>query len=361
MAANKERTPTWPVERDLLELDAEALALQIPQERAQAKAERRQVAYGNLAQEQRREALATVPDFWGTVYGDTNGILALFSGTRSEKSLTDPRSAYFRWPADTPQALHWLADQADAERELYQCAHLLTRPPRRKENAAPLASLYVDLDHDQLADQVPTPTVIIESSPGRLQAYWRLTSPVPPAAGEILNRRLAHTLGADKTGWDLTQLLRIPATTNHKYPDQPTVKVLLHTDRAYDVETVENTLADLPPLRGLTAPPRPVEAYPTEPNGARPPASLSAAARKVWEGETVKRKEDGSVDRSAALIQIARVLYEHGMSRPLLVAALQERDASLGWKKYSGRRDAQRQYEAVAELVERGARTQHRQ
>jgi hypothetical protein len=94
--------------------------------------------------------------------------------------------------------------------------------------------------------------------------------------------------------------------------------------------------------------------------GDEPPVPLSNAARLVWEGKTVKRKPDGTVDRSAALVQIGRVLFEQGISREQLVAALAERDASLGWEKYTHRRDAEAQYEAVASVVERGAKTKRR-
>jgi hypothetical protein len=71
---------------------------------------------------------------------------------------------------------------------------------------------------------LPRPTAILESSPGRLQMWWRLDSEVAPEIGEELNRRLAYAMGADKSGWDLTELLRVPGTRNHKYPERPTVR-----------------------------------------------------------------------------------------------------------------------------------------
>src|SRR5207302_1326577 len=107
---------------------------------------------------------------------------------------------------------------------------------RRKAYALPLASLYVDLDGapNFAGRLVPPPSLSVQSSAGRSQDYWYLARPVPPAEGERRNRILAQLAGADPSGWDLTQLLRIPGTVNHKYPEQPAVTVLAHPATMYD-------------------------------------------------------------------------------------------------------------------------------
>jgi len=80
----------------------------------------------------------------------------------------------------------------------------------------------------------------------------------------------------------------------------------------------------------------------------------------VWNGEDAKYAAAGLVDRSASLLRIARVLYEAGMEPAGIVTALAERDATLGWEKYTGRRDAAAQYQAIVAFVQRGARTRRR-
>jgi hypothetical protein len=149
----------------------------------------------------RVDTLANITQFWSLIYGDGEGYLALFSGRREGHRLVETRSAYYRWPAHGPQAAAGILGETARDRELYQCGHLVTRPRRRKEDAAPLSSLWVDLDHDELNRDVPPPSVVVQSSPGRLQAYWRLSAPVSPTVGEVVNRRLAHALSADMTGW----------------------------------------------------------------------------------------------------------------------------------------------------------------
>lgn len=166
---------------------------------------------------------------WAHLYGDVGGVLGLFSGARpapGSKRLDDARSAYFDYPAGVDGARGWCSRQSRAGREVYFCAHLLVRRRRIKENAAPLLALYVDGDGAKPAVDMPAPTAVVESSPGREQFYFRLTEPVPPAFGERLNRRLALAMVADDSGWDLTQLLRPPGTRNRKYPQVPAVRLI---------------------------------------------------------------------------------------------------------------------------------------
>ena len=59
------------------------------------------------------------------------------------------------------------------------------------------------------------------------------------------------------------------------------------------------------------------------------------------------------MDRSASLVQIARVLYGAGVPAEEIPGILAERDAGLGWRKYTGRADANRQYESIVAYVTR--------
>lgn len=60
------------------------------------------------------------------------------------------------------------------------------------------------------------PSLILESSPGKHHVYWSLPNPREPGYIESINKRIAQELGADLSGWDAGQLLRIPETTNLK-------------------------------------------------------------------------------------------------------------------------------------------------
>jgi hypothetical protein len=61
---------------------------------------------------------------------------------------------------------------------------------------------------------------------------------------EDMNKKLAYSVGADHGGWDITQVLRIPGTRNHKYPQAPYGKLLWFREIPY--ESIEiNQQADI--------------------------------------------------------------------------------------------------------------------
>src|SRR5919112_703866 len=186
---------------------------------------------------------------WRHIYGEQVGTVGLFSGTRPEpgsKRLETIRQAYFAWPDEEERARAWIERKAAAHRETYHCGHLLTDRRRTKENAAPLAALYVDGDGAKVRSGMPTPTSVVESSPGREQFYWGLSRPLPPEVGERLNRRLAMVMGADRSGWDLTQLLRPSGPHNHKYANAPLVRVLELRDERHSPYELDRLLPPLP-------------------------------------------------------------------------------------------------------------------
>jgi hypothetical protein len=186
---------------------------------------------------------------WEHIYGDLSGIVALFSGERTKpglRSLTNCQSAYFLYAAQIDYAERICLRRSAEGREVYVCAHLLCHRRRIKANAAPLLALYADGDGATIGDGIPEPTAVVQSSPGREQFYWGLASPMLPGEAELLNQRIAYAMGADESGWDLTQLLRVPGTPNHKYPEAPIVKVVTLREKRYDPEELYAILPALP-------------------------------------------------------------------------------------------------------------------
>jgi hypothetical protein len=348
----------WHLERQQLELEAEARGCSVPQEGAIIRAELASVEWQLRNREQRMEQLAALPGFWETIFGDGRGYLALFSGLRPEPGarLTLPHQAYFEFPGATAAAVRWIERGAGEGRDLYHCAHLLRRAHRRAEDAAPLKSLYVDLDGELPEQPLIPPTIVVESSPGHSQLYYRLTRPVEPRQGAQLNRRLAAALEGDPSGWDLTQLLRVPGTHNRKYPDRPLVRLVEEHSLAYDPRELEAFLPQLPaaPLRRRQVTLAP-EIQP-ERGGGEPPVRLTGPARAIWNGQDAVLTPDGRVDRSASLVRIARILHQAGFKRELIVTALAERDIALEWRKFSDRPDAAARYRQVVDLVIQGGR-----
>jgi putative DNA primase/helicase len=117
--------------------------------------------------------------------------------------------------------------------------------------------------------------------------------------------------------------------------------------RAWDPEVIDQAIPDLP------------KAIPNTNGGrstAEPPVELMPEALKVWRGEKPKAKHTGEIDRSGSLVKVGRILYDAGATRSALVAALAERDEALGWRKYTGRADADIRYHEIVDELERNGR-----
>lgn len=186
---------------------------------------------------------------WEHIYGEGSGFLGLFSATRDPQNRpVDWQEAYFAWPREAANAAAWVSAETARCREVFHCAHLLTCHRRKKEHAAALTALYVDLDTPgvELPASLPSPTAVVESSPGKRHLYWQLSRAVPPELGEQLNKRLAYAIAADTSGWDLTQLLRPLGVPNHKYADTPVVRLLHLEAKEYDPNYLEQVLPQLP-------------------------------------------------------------------------------------------------------------------
>ena len=205
---------------------------------------------------------------WRSLYGDGNagGYVGLFCGVRPAPGagkLLDPRSAYFEYPRRLREAEAWCLARSAEGREAYFCAHLLTARRRAKEHAAPVLALWADADGFAPPAGAPEPTAVVESSPGRRHLFWRLSRPLRPSEAEALNRRLSRAVGADRSGWDLGQLLRPPGTRNRKYRPAPRVRLLKLTGDRYHPRELELALPPEEPSRSVSRSCRPAGPCPT--------------------------------------------------------------------------------------------------
>jgi hypothetical protein len=155
---------------------------------------------------------------------------------------------YFSWPNELPDLLEYVEDMEETH-NVYYCPQLLesntfVRPdgkgPRVKENIKISTVAWADLDNCHPDKLLLQPSLVTESSPRRYQALWFFDEPQDALIAEDVSRRIAyHHIGdgSDRTGWDLTQLLRFPYTKNFKYEGAPTVQTLAASSRArYRVE-----------------------------------------------------------------------------------------------------------------------------
>lgn len=125
------------------------------------------------------------------------------------------------------------------DKDVYWCPHGFSKSRRLKEFAEIPKMLWADLDEVNPRDLDDLmPSIAWESSPGRFACIWNIDTYMT----EELNRRLTHHIGADKGGWDLTQVLRVPGTKNYKYVTTPTVKLLWSDGDSFKTDFLEKKL-----------------------------------------------------------------------------------------------------------------------
>ena len=133
----------------------------------------------------------------------------------------------------------FIRDQGD--KDVYFCPHGFSKPRRLKEYAVLPRMLWSDMDEVNPAKCPLKPTIAIESSPGRYVGLWLVDDEVT----EAMNKRLSYFLGCDKGGWDLTQVLRVPRTVNHKYVSKPKVRLLWDDGPTYKVALLDAKLPEV--------------------------------------------------------------------------------------------------------------------
>ena len=115
------------------------------------------------------------------------------------------------------------------EKDQYFCPLPFSGPKRSKALVTRSTYLWSDIDDGDYSKC--DPSVLWESSPGRFAGLWKLPKALTPAEAEEGSKNLAYYIGADRGGFDLTQVLRIPGTLNFKYASKPEVKLIHFNDR----------------------------------------------------------------------------------------------------------------------------------
>jgi hypothetical protein len=125
--------------------------------------------------------------------------------------------------------------------DVYFCPNGFISPKRHDKSVLWGVYAYADLDEADPRSCKPRPTIAIESSPGRYVGLWHVDTTI----SATLNKRMTYAVGADRGGWDSTQLLRFPGTYNFKYPACPRVNVMWDNGPKYRVHDLERIFPKL--------------------------------------------------------------------------------------------------------------------
>jgi hypothetical protein len=155
--------------------------------------------------------------------------------------------------------------------------------------------ILLDLDH-AAPDVIPRmranghePCVLLETSPGHLQAWIRVSpTPLEPALATFVSKQLAHTYGGDLASTDWRHLGRLAGFTNQKplyraaFGSPPWVKILYAS--AVLASTSQDLLQAAAQRLAQQAVPSPRDSRcPGSPSG-HPPSEITApAAQRIYQ------------------------------------------------------------------------------
>lgn len=286
--------------------------------------------------DEKMAACEILADIWGETEGYVflPHIPAAKARTAQRKESWSEGPA-FAWPKDRARIKAHLKKHWDDE--LYFSVAVFSEPSRRAEFVATVNLLFADLDGvdpNRIEDSYK-PTHAWETSPSRYAAAWKMAGSLDnPYAPGGMNHRLTRYLGADPSGWDTTQVLRVPGSANNKkeYPrgtrgrivwSEPEVDFSLNWFNALpEIEANQIQAAKLTESE--------VNAIDWQAVWKRVRSKVNAEVRRY-----MNMPETEGLDRSDISWQIDRELADAGCSVVEIVAVTKN---SI-WNKFEGRQD----------------------
>lgn len=171
-----------------------------------------------------------VRDFFEAIFGDAEGYA--FIGTLDDQKRLNNYKA-FEYPTSLNTMVKYVEMRDDID--VYFSPMLYSVPRRSAKTVVATPVVYADTDEFDPTDYRVPPTFNVATSPIKTHSYWvldRTDYPVEEVKEAARAIALTHAkkingvqAGVDPSGWDLTQMLRVPGTwqTNPKnkpgYPE----------------------------------------------------------------------------------------------------------------------------------------------
>ena len=151
----------------------------------------------------------------------------------------------FKYPEEWNAVKERITKSSEADWDTYWCPMVFSKPKRVKENAIrDQGILWADLDEVNPKDLGNLrPSIAWASSDNRYQGLWSLDSKHDVNIVEQVNKDLTYHIGADKGGWDVTQVLRVPGSPNFKYNPPQNGKLLWAEKNVYVLEKLAEQVA----------------------------------------------------------------------------------------------------------------------
>ena len=281
-----------------------------------------------------------VNKFLDNIYpADIDGYL--YSPTLNRKE-NDWQSKFFAWPSEREGFIqHVLNNTGKAEVYIGPALYKSNKHTAVKSNVKGSKVVWVEFDGvaPQYGEDIPVPHMLLKSSDheNHFHVYWQLDEFCSdPEILENTNRALTHTLGADSSGWDSTQVLRLPLTFNHK---RGQLTSELQVNQSHPAPYSLEVFAGLKVPTGDTS-------HETFDYTTVPGSVTNLALEKMLGKNGMELFEQATLDvgkRSSGMMALAYYMAEHRNPRLTdaeMFAVLKEADDK--WGKFKDRRDRNR-------------------
>jgi RepB DNA-primase from phage plasmid len=142
----------------------------------------------------------------------------------------------------SPPFLCWLVEQNATGADVFLGMNPIKENSynRTKENIREVRHAYLDLDESagaslqaiRTSGDIPTPNVVLDTSPEKHQVIWRVEG-LDQDRAESLLRSLATAFRGDPAATDISRVLRVPGFANRKYNEQFLVRAVQETNQLY--------------------------------------------------------------------------------------------------------------------------------
>lgn len=142
----------------------------------------------------------------------------------------------------SPPFLYWLVEQNANGADVFLGMNPIKEHSynRTKENIREVRHVYLDLDESastslqaiRTSGDIPTPNVVLDTSPDKHQVIWQVEG-LDQDRAESLLHSLATAFRGDPAATDISRVLRVPGFANRKYNEQFLVRAVQETNQVY--------------------------------------------------------------------------------------------------------------------------------
>lgn len=271
----------------------------------------------------------------------------VFLAWKSDSNSFDVPAAK-NWPEDKEKILEFFLTASAKGKDVYFSPAIYKDTSINKEKSNVLKSKVVWVDFDGnaaegtalLADaKLPQPTYRLQSSKtGHEHWYWALDSYKPVEVFELINKKLAYALKADRACWDAGRVLRPPFTTNNKKGESRPVDIIEFNKIKYTPEQ----FSELPSVNSSIID-KTIEL------GEIPSIGM-VLGKYQWDDRHLDIFYNPPMEkgkgRSDSLVRLAYFCAEAGMPDEAIYAVISDVDSRI--KKFVGRADRDRR---LAEII----------